>query len=342
MQRGRIWLTPDGPKPLDNLITVGESLGFHSLTGQAPAAPPPAAAALDRALAITPEGALARLRDLRIAIVGASGTGSLVAELLMRAGAQNLVLGDDAVIEDVNLGRMLYTSAEDADASAYKVDVLKDRLEASGLGCRVDAIRANVLTAKGLDALRDSDVVFGCVDNSALARIALSRYAYQFLRPYIDVGTEIGTDDDGDVVSLDARASFVAPGRPCLRCQGLIDPARLTLETQSSEERQRVRDQGYSEHLYMAQPAVMDLNARAASLGTIILRHLLQPVLENPLALTYLENLVMFTRRRITSPLAPNDHCDICRENPDFARGQTASAGFQALLSTAQPDGGQG
>lgn len=333
VQRGRLWITPDIALPLDEAVTVGEALTFHPLNGEPAAAPPSAAAAFDRGLALTEASALARLSKLRIAVVGASGTGSIVAELLLRAGAQQLVLIDEDKVGDVNLNRILHSRAADAAANAFKVDVLKRRLEAAGLGCRVTAIRANVLTSEGLAELRDADVVFGCVDNQALPRLALSHYAYQYLRPVIDVGSEIGTDEHGNVVSLDARVSYVAPGRACLRCQGLVDPKRLSLETLTSDERQRVRHQGYAEHLYLAQPAVMDLNMRAASLGAMLLRHLLQPFLNVPLPLSYLEELVMFSRRLITEPRAFNEACDICQQNPSFACGPHATGGLQAVIN---------
>ena len=267
-------------------------------------------------------------------MVGASGTGSIVAALFVRAGAHNLVLLDDDTVEDVNLNRILNTRTD--DIGAYKVDILKQRLEATGLGCHVTALHASVLTAEGLEELRDADVVFGCVDNQALPRLALSHYAHQYLRPVIDVGSEIGTDQHGTVISLDARTSYTAPGRACLRCQGLVDPDRLAHETLAQGERERVRQQGYAEHLYLAQPAVMELNMRAASLGTLLLRHLLQPVLA-PLPLTFLEDLVMFTRRRITTPRAPHPDCDICQRNPNFAVGPHEREGLHALIHGLRP-----
>ena len=65
----------------------------------------------------------------------------------------------------------------------------------------------------------------------------------------------------------------------------------------------------------MEQPAVMDLNMRAASLGTMILRHLLQPFLLKPLPITINENLATYTMLAINTVKAANPQCSICRTN---------------------------
>lgn len=333
-QCARLWTMPTAALALDHLVTVGEALAFHPLNGEPEPPPPPAGAAFDRSLAVTGQGALGVLRRMRIAVVGASGTGSIVAELLTRAGCGELVLIDPDRVEGFNLNRIL--NSRSGDIGAFKVDVLKERLEAIGLGCHVKAVPDSVLSADGLEELRDADIVFGCLDNQALPRLALSHYAYQYLRPVIDLGTEIGTDRNGNVVSLDARVSYVAAGRPCLRCQGIIDPERLALETQSSAEGRRVREQGYAEHLLLARPAVMDLNMRAASLATTLLRHLLQPFLNTPLPLAFHEEVVMFSRHHVATPRAANEQCDICSANPNFALGPMATGGLQSVASVGR------
>jgi hypothetical protein len=73
---------------------------------------------------------------------------------------------------------------------------------------------------------------------------------------------------------------------------GVVTPRQLNFESLSAEERERVRAQGYSDDLVIEQPAVMDLNMRAASNGMMILRHLLQPFLLAPLPVMILENVV--------------------------------------------------
>lgn len=313
-QCGRVWTGHSGPEALGRLITLGETLGFHALSGEPEPAASPPAAIFDRALALTGAGALARLSQMTVAVVGASGTGSLVCELLARAGCKSLMVIDHDVTADVNLNRILYSTQRDADERSPKVEVLHRGIEGLGLGCRVEAINGNILDSNVLAHLREADVIFGCVDK-AYPRLLLSQFAYQYLRPYIDVGAEIGANTKG-IVALNARTNYVAPGRPCLMCTGLVTPRQLRFESLGQEERQRVAWQGYSDDLILDQPAVMDLNMHAAAYGVMLLRHLLQPFLLTPLPATISENLATFTTLAVKDRRAPTANCRICQDNP--------------------------
>lgn len=321
-QAGRIWHTPTRPDVLRELVIVGETLRFLPLHGREKSAPPTASSIFDRGAALSGAGALEKLAQLRIAIVGASGTGSLVAELLARAGCKQLILIDPDTVEHVNLNRILHAGVDDAETGRPKVALLKSRIETLLPDCQITAVQARVPSDKALAHLRNADVIFGCLDDAASARLALSKFAYQYLRPLIDVGSEIGTTQDGQqAISLDARVTYVAPGRPCLRCAGLIDPERLALETLTAEERARQESAGYAKDLLLAQPAVMDLNMRAASLGTLLLRHLLQPFLQTPLPTGFLENVVTLSHRKIERARHDDEACDVCKRNPQLGAG---------------------
>lgn len=154
----------------------------------------------------------------------------------------------------------------------------------------------------------------------------------QFCRsvPAEEVGAEIGGDSEG-IVSTDARVNYVAPGRWCLRCTGLVTPRRLAFESLTQTERKRKITLGYSDDLLIKQPAVMDLNMRAASAGVMVLRHLLQPFLLKPLPVTISENLVTYNMKPVGSARKRNDTCEICQENPEFAFGD---CGKQVGLSS--------
>lgn len=323
-QRARVWSTPVRSQPLDRLFVLGETFAELPLTGQ-PAAPVPSPAALfDSALSLTGEGALARLARLTVAVVGVSGTGSLVAELLLRAGCKHLLLIDDDITEVRNLNRILHARQRDATRREPKVAVVRRGLVSAGLGCRVDIIRGSVLDRDVLARLRDADVIVGCVDQ-AYPRQLLGEFAFQYLRPYIDVGTEIGGDEQG-IVALNARVNYVAPGRPCLQCTGLVTARQLRFESLSFQERQREIALGYSDDLVLKQPAVMDLNMRAASLGALLLRHLLQPFLLQPLPVTIMENVVTYTILAQHQARAASPTCSLCQRNSAAGYGDCGPA----------------
>jgi ThiF family len=321
-QAGRVWSSPSLAEDLAELIVVGDRLSYHPLDGRPEPPAPPPAAIFDRALALTAAGALHRLSRMVVAVVGASGTGSLVCELLARAGCRHIILIDDDLVLEINLNRILHATSEDAAKRTPKVEVLRRAIERLGLGCRVEAIHDNILADDVLMRLRDADLIFGCVDK-AYPRKILSEFSYRYLRPYIDIGSEIGGDEHG-IVSLDGRTNYVAPGRWCLFCTGLVTSRELAFESLSYAERERVIALGYSRDLVIKKPAVMELNMRAASFGMMLLRHLLQPFLLTPLPVTIAENLVTYTILPLDKPKAANAECRICQINPYLGHGDCA------------------
>jgi hypothetical protein len=323
-QKGRLWISPTDQVEIETLASIGEQIRYLPLNGKPAKAPPSSSEIFDRARAITGSGALAELRKRTAAVVGASGTGSLVCELLIRAGIKRLLIIDPDIIKLVNLNRILYATIEDAQKLRYKAEVLQERLAASNLGCEVVAVVGSILDNKVLERLNEADFVFGCVDRD-YPRMLLSKYSYQYTIPYVDVGSEIGGDAEG-IVSTDARVNYVAPGRWCLRCTGLVNSRRLAFESLTAKERRRKVALGYSDDLLMTQPAVMELNMRSASAGVLFLRHLLQPFLRKPLPTTFAENLVTYNMKAITSARAGDESCDICRVNPVAGFGDCGDA----------------
>jgi hypothetical protein len=104
--RGRVW-DWDGSASslLEELMIIGEQLQVLPLNGDEAEAAPRVAEIFDRSLALTGSGALAKLARMRIGLVGGSGTGSVMAELLMRAGAGEVLLFEPDHMEGVNLNR---------------------------------------------------------------------------------------------------------------------------------------------------------------------------------------------------------------------------------------------
>ena len=313
-QSGRLWLSPKQKLLAARLIVIGESVQHLPLDGRKPKAAPAPSEIFDRATALTGSGALALFAGMTVVVIGASGTGSLVCELLARAGCRRIIIIDHDIVKIVNLNRILYATREDAEKRRHKVEVLKRGIEALGLGCEVVPVVGSILDNAELQRLNEADFLIGCIDKD-YPRMFLCKYAYQYNVPYIDMGAEIGGDQEG-IVSTDARVNYVAPGRWCLRCTGLVTARRLEFESLIGAERKRKITLGYSDDLLLKQPAVMDLNMRAASAAVMVLRHLLQPFLRTPLPVTLAENLVTFNMKPVAAARNRNERCDICQANP--------------------------
>lgn len=305
--KGRAWL-PDGTRVcLGELVIVGDHLVMRPLAGGPSPSPPPPAALFDRALAVTGAGALARLSRMRIAVVGASGTGSLMAELLVRAGIGYLTLIDPDIVKLENLNRILHASCEDARLNRLKVDILKRTLDTFGLPSNIEAWPQDVTHPAVARRLAGFDVLIGCVDRN-WPRLVLNQVARHYLVPLIDVGTEIATSERG-VDACTTRASYVRPDGPCLICSGVVDVKELGVESLADEEQERIAALQYGATL--VQPAVMELNARASSYGALILRHLVQAMLREPLPVHILESLLTFGTNA-SSGSARDPNCFIC------------------------------
>ncbi|MCL6647164.1 MAG: ThiF family adenylyltransferase [Chloroflexi bacterium] len=169
-----------------------------------------------------------------------------------------------------------------------KVDLLKEHLDELGLDTCIETLPKRIDDSEGLAELRGVDVLFGCVDRH-WPRYILSRLAVQYVLPVIDLGTEIAATD-GRVDAVNARVSYLSAGRPCLVCSGIVSPRQVRLESLSPVEREQELSLGYA-NFPMRQPAVMDLNMRAAGLAVLLLRHLLQPFMREPLPVHFRESV---------------------------------------------------
>nr|WP_282572175.1 ThiF family adenylyltransferase [Roseomonas acroporae] len=166
--------------------------------------------------------------SLRVAVVGAGGTGSPVAMLLARLGVGRLLLVDRDVVEVTNLNRVHGSRRSDAEARLPKVDILEREIDLAGLGVQVRTRRAWVNEPGVRDSLRACDVVFSCTDDHA-GRALLNRLAYHYGIPVIDVGLRMVRRPSGGH-DVNGRVTTLVPGHPCLLCGSFIDPRRAAEE----------------------------------------------------------------------------------------------------------------
>lgn len=306
---GRTWLQGEAtPRTLNRLFVVGERLEIMSLSG-VPFSAPASVELFDRALALTGSGALRCLAGMTVGVVGAGGTGSLMIELLARAGAGEIVGFDFDVAEYSNLNRVLHLREADVLHGRRKLERLREVITESGLPTRLSiASGGDVTYTEVARELTGCDLIIGCVDCD-WPRLVMCEVSYRFLIPLIDIGSEIGLSPK-DVQSVDSRVSIVGPGRPCLLCSGVVSPERVRLEGYSFQEQERILKMGYNPDFHLKAPAVMDLNMRAASFAMLIVRHLLQPYMLSPLPHTIKEAVTNFSMRPIRYSSAAD--CPIC------------------------------
>lgn len=215
------------------------------------------------------QGTLDLLRGMRVGVVGCSGTGSIVVELLTRNAVGELVIVDDDALDAVNLNRIVNGTSADAERQTPKVFALRDAIDRIGLGTVVHALEGVTDSATIVNALVDCDVIFGCVD-TAFGRYHLDCIASAYLIPYFDVGVDLDADGDGGIHSADAVAHYVHPEGSSLLSRGAYTMDQVTAELwrradPAYYDQQRLA--GYLAAVGENQPAVMSVNMQASCLA---------------------------------------------------------------------------
>jgi molybdopterin/thiamine biosynthesis adenylyltransferase len=194
------------------------------------------------------------LARLRVAIVGAGGTGSHAGQGLVHLGVSDLFVLDDDHVEETNLNRLV--TASHADVGAPKNLVARRRMREVDPGVEVTALPA--LTPTGAHAeLYDVDLIIGCVDHDG-PRDRLNRIALDTATPYFDIATGI---DPTSRPHAGGRIVLIIPGGACLHCLGELDPAEVGRWAKTDEQQTLDRAHGYG--TTQPDPAVVHLNGIA-------------------------------------------------------------------------------
>lgn len=208
------------------------------------------------------------LRSLSVAIVGCSGTGSIVAEQLARLGVGRLVLVDPDLVEEKNLNRILNSGKEDAYLQRPKVHVVASAIARMGLDEEVLAIQNDLASADAVRAVAECDIVFGCMDGVE-GRHLLNRLATFYSIPYFDVGVRLDADGDGGIDRIAGAVHYLQPGGSSLLSREVYSLARLEAEgmrrTDPELYRRLVRE-GYLRGVDEERPAVISVNTFFASM----------------------------------------------------------------------------
>ncbi|MCW2236833.1 ThiF family adenylyltransferase [Azospirillum canadense] len=264
---------------LDGVTVIGDTLRRWR-AGDAPLAEVPEFA-LRHAQAFG-KGTFAALRDLRVAVVGCSGTGSVVIDQLARLGVGHLVLVDPERVEEKNLNRIL--NATTADVGRHKVDVQRDFVMRLPTRARVDAFAADLTDPAVLQAVAASDVVFGCMD-SVDGRHLLNRLATFYLLPYIDVGVRLDADGQGGVTQVCGSVHYLQPGLSSLLTRKVyteeqLRAAGMKRHTPGAYDAQVA--EGYLRGVAEDRPAVNSVNMVFSAMAVLDLLARLHPYRDDP------------------------------------------------------------
>ncbi|MGD9743030.1 MAG: ThiF family adenylyltransferase [Dongiaceae bacterium] len=234
------------------------------------------------------EGTIGRLRRLWVAVIGVSGTGSPIVEMLVRLGVGVLVVVDDDIMKVRNINRILNSTMQDVRRKRLKVDVIGDAIERTELGTRVIRVPKSLWQPCAIRAVAQCDVVFGCMD-TADGRFLLNALATYYTQAYFDVGVRLEAVRDGAhkgrIREVCGTISYVQPGRSSLISRELITMEQVAADglrrRDPAAHAQQVKD-GYIIGVPENRPAVITVNTLASSLLGNELLARIHPYREEP------------------------------------------------------------
>jgi ThiF family/Prokaryotic homologs of the JAB domain len=212
-----------------------------------------------------------QLARLHAAVIGVSGTGSIMAEQAARMGFGALTLIDFDRVELKNLNRILNSTLADAESSTLKVETLVRAIATYRPNTAVRPIPDSIASRAAVLAAAEADVLFCCVDSAEGRQIA-DLIAQAFLLPLIDMGVTIPTRRTacGGLAIADVlgRVDYVQPGGATLLDRGVYSAAALRAEYLRRVAPDRYAeelDAGYIKGAPAEAASVIALNMRAAS-----------------------------------------------------------------------------
>lgn len=261
---GRVLLDDQSFTAINSIAVAGDQFNFWPLKAES--------TGFDEAelrnLQTFGSGTTAALKNLKIGVVGCSGTGSVVVEQLARLGVGHLVIVDPDIVEDKNLNRILNATKDDANSKRNKVDVLGEVIGKMGFSTKVTCYAENLIAKDPIREIASCDVIFGCVDG-AEGRHFLNRISTYYVIPYFDVGIDLKADKSGGIEHITGAVHYIQPGGSSLLSRGVYSTNEVESESMRRTDPELYADrlkQNYISGVDEDSPAVLPVNMHYASL----------------------------------------------------------------------------
>ena len=320
--RGRYWAFRSKPKIISHMKVVGRHIENNVLSGQK-SGQFFNSKLYDRQVLAFGELGQSKISKTKVGIVGVGGTGSAVAEQLVRLGVKNLVIVDKDYFDSSNLTRIYGSShkhlpsflAKKFERLQYKkVTIVKKHLNHIKRDIKVNPIFGNIVMTEACRALLDRDVIFSCTDDH-WGRSILNQIAYQYLIPVINIGVRIDSLDN-KITGGTGSLHVLRPGKPCLWCYEYLKADIISSESMLKKERNKLLAEGYVKGVGTRAPSVISFTSMMASLAATIFLQMVTDFMGEKGEVSYLRYDVMEgdVRRGTVEPL--ND-C-ICKKVKAF------------------------
>lgn len=203
------------------------------------------------------------LHQTSVAVIGVGGLGTHVVQQLSYLGVGALSLIDHEDLSRSNRNRYVGAWHDDQIPGSLKVDLGQRLAQLIDPSIAVKTVPDSFLSNPALDALRDADVAFGCVDNDGVRHV-LNEACLAYDKPLFDLASDVPEPGryGGRVVVVWGKGG-------CLHCRGMIDgeEARRFLSPAESLENEAAVYGVHRDILGDAGPSVVSINGVIASLA---------------------------------------------------------------------------
>lgn len=177
----------------------------------------------------------ARMAEVKVAVIGYGGGGSLVVPQLLHMGFRKIKVFDADVVEDSNTHRLLgIIYPDDVVNRTPKVEIAKRAAISIAGECCIETYQTS--WQESAEHIKECQIVIGCVDSYS-ERDQLEKFCRRFLIAYIDIGMGVKVVE-GEPPQVYGQVILSMPDFPCLHCLGFLTESKL------NEERSQYGDAG--------------------------------------------------------------------------------------------------
>ncbi len=156
-----------------------------------------------------------RLLDARVTLCGCGALGTVLANILVRAGVGHLRLIDRDFIETSNLQRQVLFDEHDVAENLPKAEAAARKLAAINSSVYVEPVVTDIDRTNILDLVQDADLILDGTDNFEI-RYLINDAAVKLGKPWVY----------GGCIGSHGQTMTILPGEtPCLRCVFEAAPA---------------------------------------------------------------------------------------------------------------------
>lgn len=310
---GRVWLENGSDVAIERIRIIGKRLLFvdsdaHHVD----------LSAFDRQVLAFGAEVQDLFERLTVGIVGLGGTGSSVAEQLVRLGVGHLIVCDPQDFEKSNINRVYGSRL--SDEGTPKVDLTRRLATDVGLPVQLDCHKGSITDLGIAKKFRNCDIIFGCTDDE-WGRAVLSKMALSYLIPVFDVGAMIDSRN-GEIKSVRGRVTTLIPGAPCLFCRGAISSDMIAAEIKQKynpTEYEELKREGYARELPGTAPSVIMFTSTVASMAITEMLHRISGFMGNDRVST--ELLLRFDESKISRNTRVCEPACWCADRTTWAEG---------------------